>query len=211
MTRGTLDGFICRLDRGLRAITDVNISAQRPYPARTEAEEPNFDDSQYESSALMRVNHAGEVAAQALYHGQAVTAQDPQVQAALEKAAAEEGDHLAWCRTRLSELNAHPSRLNFIWYAGSFLIGATAGLLGDKWSLGFLAETEHQVVAHLDRHLQRLPEKDTRSRAIIKQMREDEHRHATAALTAGGAPLPNVVKGMMRATSGIMTRTAYRW
>jgi len=211
MTRDNLDAFIGRLDRALRAVTDVNISAQRPYPAGAAADEPGPGENPHESGALMRVNHAGEVAAQALYHGQAATARNPRLRAALEEAGAEEGDHLAWCRMRLSELEAHPSRLNFIWYAGSFLIGATAGLLGDRWSLGFLAETEHQVVAHLDRHLQRLPEQDARSRVIIQQMREDEHRHATAALAAGGAPLPNVVKRLMRAISGIMTHTAYRW
>ena len=156
------------------------------------------------------MDHAGEVAAQALYHGQAVTARTRQLRGAMEQAAREEGDHLCWCRERLDELGDEPSKLDPIWYAGSFLIGAAAGLAGDKWSLGFVVETERQVMRHLEGHLASLPERDARSRAILAQMREDEGVHATTALESGAAELPEPVKRLMTLTARIMTETAYR-
>jgi len=158
----------------------------------------------------MRVNHSGEVSAQGLYQGQALTAKLPDVRAKMEQAAIEENDHLVWCEQRLKDLDARKSLLNPIWYGGSFLIGATAGLLGDKWSLGFVAETEHQVVRHLDEHLESLSESDERSRAILDQMKIDEAKHATTALHHGGADLPTAVKKIMGLMSKVMTRTAYR-
>jgi ubiquinone biosynthesis monooxygenase Coq7 len=157
----------------------------------------------------MRINHSGEVAAQALYQGQALTARLPGVRDKMERAAEEENDHLVWCERRINELGSHKSYLNPFWYAGSFAIGALAGAAGDKWSLGFVAETERQVVRHLDEHLSRLPEHDQRSRAVLEQMKEDEGHHATVALEAGGAELPEPVKKLMSLTSRVMTRTAY--
>jgi len=163
-----------------------------------------------ENLAEAELNHSGEVSAQGLYQGQALTARLPGVREKMEQAAIEENDHLVWCEQRLKDLDAHKSLLNPFWYTGSFLIGATAGMLGDKWSLGFVAETEHQVVRHLDEHLNSLPEKDARSRAILEQMKVDEAKHATTALHHGGAPLPAPVKGLMGLMSKVMTRTAYR-
>ena len=161
------------------------------------------------SAGLMRVNHSGEICAQALYSGQALFARDPKVRAVLEKAAAEERDHLAWCRERLAELAARPSFLDPAWYAGSFALGVVSGLAGDRWSMGFLAETESQVERHLETHLGRLPVDDARSRAVILQMRDDEHRHGESGRALGAADLPYPVKLAMRAASGVMTRTAY--
>ena len=157
----------------------------------------------------MRVNHAGEVAAQALYQGQAVTARQDSVRAAMEKAALEENDHLAWCAQRIHELSGHPSYLNPAWYAGSFAIGVLAGLAGDAWGLGFVVETEHQVVRHLDNHLRQLPESDLKSRAILEQMRQDESHHATVALESGGNELPDEIRILMSLASQVMIRTAY--
>lgn len=157
----------------------------------------------------MRVNHSGEIAAQGLYQGQALTAGSPATRAALEKAAAEEGDHLAWCRERLDELGSRPSLLNPLWYAGSVAIGALAGLAGDRMSLGFMAETERQVEGHLADHLDRLPADDIRSRTIVQQMQADEIGHGRAALDAGAAELPQPVPKLMRLTARIMTGTAY--
>ena len=161
------------------------------------------------AAGLMRVNHAGEVAAQALYRGQSLAARDAAVRAAMEAAAREEHDHLAWCRTRLEELGAAPSRLVPFWYAGSFAIGAAAGLAGDRWSLGFVVETERQVVEHLDDHLARLPAGDRRSRALLERMRADEQRHATRAHAAGAVALPPIIRCAMRTASKVMTRSAY--
>ena len=182
---------------------------QRSYPAE------NIDDCELNDSdrrhiaGLMRVNHSGEVSAQALYQGQSITARNEEVRSKLEQAALEENDHLAWTENRLHELGDRTSHLNPLWYVGSFAIGALAGLTGDKWSLGFLAETEHQVVKHLDRHLEKLPDKDSRSRAILEQMKTDEARHATTALDHGGEELPVPVKKLMQAMSKVMTRSAY--
>lgn len=162
-----------------------------------------------ESIRLMRVNHAGEVAAQALYEGQAATARDAVIRAHLESAGREEYDHLVWCETRLRELGGETSLLTPFWYAGSLVIGAAAGLSGDRWSLGFVAETERQVEEHLSDHLRRLPPGDGRSRAILEQMQADEVRHGADAMAAGGTPLPKPVRSVMRVVAKVMTRTAY--
>jgi ubiquinone biosynthesis monooxygenase Coq7 len=161
------------------------------------------------SAALMRVNHSGEIAAQALYHGQALVARSEATRELLLKSAREETDHLAWCETRLKELESRPSLLNPLWYAGSFAIGALTGLLGDRASLGFVVETERQVEGHLDEHLARLPPDDTRSRAILEAMRSDEIIHGATAKSAGGAELPSPVRSLMRSTARVMTGTAY--
>lgn len=185
------------------------LTSERPLPA-TKDEGGELTPQEWATSArLMRVNHAGEVAAQALFRGHASTAGSPWARAHMERAAEEENDHLAWCERRVRELDSRPSILNPLWYLGSFAIGALAGQAGDKWSLGFVAETEHQVVRHLDKHLARLPARDTRSRAILAQMRGDELQHATAALAAGAAPLPAPVKTLMGLVSKVMTGTAY--
>jgi 3-demethoxyubiquinol 3-hydroxylase len=162
-----------------------------------------------EAARLMRVNHAGEVAAQALYRGQALTARDPRTARSMLKAAAEEMDHLAWCDERLKELNGRTSLLNPLWYAGSFLLGGVAGVLGDRASLGFIAETERQVESHLRDHLERLPADDRRSRAILEQMTHDEIQHGAQATALGGKELPLWLKGAMRLTSKLMTRGSY--
>jgi len=162
-----------------------------------------------ESSALMRINHTGEVCAQALYQGQALTARDSIVQNNLTQAACEETEHLAWTERRIKELGGRKSLLNPLWYGGSFFIGTAAGMLGDKWNLGFLAETERQVEAHLARHLQQLPQQDEKSRAILNQMKIDESQHATTAMHNGGVELPATVKLLMKLGSKVMTQTTY--
>lgn len=168
----------------------------------------NLDEKKH-SAGLMRINHCGEVCAQALYQGQALTAKLPEVRVKMEQAAAEENDHLQWCSQRLKQLDSRVSLFNPLWYAGSFSIGAIAGVIGDKWSLGFVAETEHQVVRHLDSHLEKLPIHDNQSRVILEQMREDELHHATVALAAGGAELPQPIKQLMSLMSKVMTSTVY--
>jgi len=205
-----VDRLVLGVDRALRAALGAHPDAARPSPARALDEAPLDDAERRHAAGLMRVDHAGEVAAQALYQGQALTARRRELREHLERAAAEENDHLAWCEERLEALGGHASRLTPLWYASSFLIGAAAGAAGDRWSLGFVAETERQVVAHLDGHLTRLPPADARSRAVLEQMREDEGRHATAALEAGGAPLPGVVRRAMAAAARVMTGSAYR-
>ena len=205
-----LDRVIIDLDRGLRGLAGETPAAGRDNPAGDLPETPMSEAQRRHAAGLMRVDHAGEVAAQALYHGQAVTARNPRVRKAMERAAREEGDHLRWCRERLAELDDQASRLDPLWYLGSFLIGATAGLAGDRWSLGFVAETERQVVHHLDGHLEALPEADARSRAILEQMRVDEGAHATTAVESGAAELPQPVKRLMTLTARVMTETAYR-
>ena len=161
------------------------------------------------AAALMRVNHSGEICAQALYQGQALTARDPAVQLQLQQAAQEETEHLAWTARRVQDLGGHLSLLNPLWYGGSLAIGAVAGLLGDKWNLGFLAETERQVGAHLQSHLAQLPQQDEKSRAVVSQMYADETRQADKATQLGGAELPAPVKLAMQASSKVMTKTAY--
>jgi len=209
-TYSSLDRLLMHLDTGLRTVFGAPTLTERPNPAQPVAEAELSESERRHVGGLMRVNHSGEVAAQGLYQGQALTAKLPRVREKMERAALEENDHLAWCKQRLDELGDHTSYLNPVWYLGSVAIGAAAGLAGDRWSLGFVAETEHQVVSHLDRHLADLPEQDGRSRAILEQMKEDEGRHATAALRAGGAALPGPVQTLMRLSSKVMTGTAYR-
>ena len=205
-----IDRLVIAFDRALRGATRVDHVSGSESPAGDAADDGLDDRERRHSAGLMRVNHAGEIAAQALYHGQSITARDAATRAAMEQAAREESDHLAWCRTRLEELGSAPSRLDPLWYAGSLAIGAGAGLAGDRWSLGFVVETERQVVEHLDDHLSRLPAGDRRSRALLQRMRADEQRHATRARAAGGTALPRIVRRAMRAASKVMTGTAYR-
>jgi 3-demethoxyubiquinol 3-hydroxylase len=202
-----LDPLIGALDRALRAVF-TPARGLRPVPG--DAKVPQLSEaSRVKSAALMRVNHAGEIAAQALYHGQAFAARAGATCELLVKAAHEETDHLAWCETRLKELHARPSLLNPLWYAGSFAIGVLAASLGDRASLGFVVETERQVEGHLGSHLERLPAEDTRSRAIVEAMRSDEVAHGEHARAAGGSTLPVPVSTLMRYVSGLMTATAY--
>lgn len=203
-----LDQLIIAFDNSLRTVF-VPARAARPNPASGLADADLGDPEKREAESLMRVNHVGEVCAQALYQGQALTARNPEARSALEEAAQEETDHLAWCEDRLNELGGRKSLLNPVWYAGSFALGAAAGALGDKWNLGFLAETERQVEAHLDEHLKQLPEQDARSRAIVEQMKEDEIRHAETAVHYGAAELPPPVKLAMRGMSLVMKRIAH--
>jgi len=207
-TLSKLDELVAIADTGLRTVFGRPVQ-DRPNPAGEQAGELN-DEQRKLSGQLMRVNHTGEVCAQALYQGQALTARDSKVRADLARASQEENDHLAWCAQRLAQLGTHTSRLNPLWYGGSFAIGVLSGLLGDRVNLGFLAETERQVVQHLEGHLQRLPTEDQASRAIIEQMKIDEGKHATQALHAGGLELPDPVKRLMRATSKVMTTIAAR-
>jgi ubiquinone biosynthesis monooxygenase Coq7 len=204
-----LDLLIDQADRALRA-TLGRPAAQRPNPGASQLDHLADNEARRHAAGLMRVNHAGEVAAQGLYHGQALTARRPEIRAAMERAAREEGDHLAWCRDRLDELGDRPSLLAPLWYAGSVAIGSLAGAAGDRWSLGFMAETERQVEGHLEDHLSRLPEGDDRSRAILEQMKADEVKHAESAMAAGGAQLPAPVRLLMKLTARVMTTTAYR-
>jgi ubiquinone biosynthesis monooxygenase Coq7 len=181
----------------------------RATPGEDLADAPMEAAQRSHAAALMRVNHTGEVCAQALYQGQALTARAPQAQAALERAAQEETEHLAWTGQRIEELGGRPSVLNPLFYAGSFAIGAAAGLVGDRWNLGFLAETERQVVEHLEGHLKTLPAEDRKSRAIVAEMRLDEARHATTALEHGAGELPAPARALMRLASRLMTRSSY--
>ena len=204
-----LDSGIAALDRALRAVLAPARTSRSIPTVDTEPAEPLSEADRRTSAALMRVNHAGELAAQALYHGQALVARSESTRAMLLATARSESDHLAWCETRLSELAARPSLLNPLWYMGSFLIGASAALLGDRASLGFVAETERQVEGHLDEHLDRLPAGDTRSRAILEAMRGEEIAHGAAAAAAGGVRPPAPVCALMRRTARIMTGSAY--
>lgn len=203
-----LDRLLGQADLALRA-SFGRPATRRPSPGDDQSDRLADEAQRRHAAGLMRVNHAGEVAAQGLYHGQALTARDGHIRRHMLEAARDEGDHLAWCRDRLRELGSGPSLLNPLWYAGSFVIGALAGAAGDRVSLGFVAETERQVEGHLEDHLRRLPEADERSRAILDQMKTDEVGHADAAVAAGGAELPMPVKRLMRMTAGVMTRTAY--
>jgi ubiquinone biosynthesis monooxygenase Coq7 len=207
-TFGVLDRLIGGIDKTIKVLA-APARAARPFPAPPGGELVLEDPEREESVRLMRVNHAGEVAAQALYQGQALTARQPTVADALHQAASEEMDHLAWCEQRLEELQGRTSVLNPLWFAGSFAIGALAGVLGDRYSLGFIAETEKQVEAHLHGHLERLPAADFRSRAIIEQMSRDEVAHGAKATALGAHPLPFPVRAAMRLTSRVMTRGAY--
>jgi 3-demethoxyubiquinol 3-hydroxylase len=206
----SLDRLLSGLDSALRAVAAPSPRAARPFPAEDVPEQSLSDAERRHAAALMRVNHAGEVAAQGLYQGHAAVARSAETAAHMRAAADEERDHLAWCEQRLTELHARPSRLRPLWYAGSWLIGAASGGLGDRWSLGFVAETERQVSEHLTGHLDRLPAGDGRSRALVRQMREEERQHGHAATRAGAARLPSAVRGLMQGASRIMTTTAYR-
>lgn len=204
-----IDQLVIGFDQALgHALGRENVAA-RETPGASAGEELTAGAERRHVAGLMRVNHAGEVCAQALYQGQGLTAKDPAVKAGMQQSAAEEIDHLVWCEQRLRELDSHTSVLNPLWYLGSFTIGAFAGLLGDKWSLGFVTETERQVVRHLQSHLEKLPPADAKSRRILEQMKIDEGRHATIAMEAGAAELPPPVKTLMRLCSKIMTTTAY--
>jgi ubiquinone biosynthesis monooxygenase Coq7 len=203
-----IDRFIVGFDKGLRTLFAPAPTA-RAVPG-SEQPEPMLDEKERElTAALMRVNHTGEVCAQALYHGQAMTARDSAARDALDRAAQEETEHLAWTERRIAELGGRKSLLGPAWYAASFAMGAAAGLAGDRWNLGFLAETERQVVRHLEGHLERLPAGDRRSRAILEQMKDDESRHAASAFKHGAGELPWPVRAAMRFTSRVMTTTAY--
>lgn len=203
------DRLIGTLDNSLRTVA-ARVHASRPTPGE-QAEQPLLDEAQRrESAALMRVNHVGEVCAQALYQAQALSSRDAVLQARLDQASREENDHLAWTRQRLDELGGRPSLLNPLWYAGAFAIGLVAGRLGDRVSLGFVIETERQVEAHLAGHMQRLPQADQRSRAIVEAMKADEVGHADMAAEAGGVPLPAPVRLLMRGAAKVMTTVAHR-
>jgi ubiquinone biosynthesis monooxygenase Coq7 len=205
-----MDRFISELDTALRTINPPQKrEALRPYPANGFDEAPLSTKEQKHCAGLMRVNHSGEVCAQALYQGQALTAHLTHVKQQMMDAAREETDHLAWCEQRLNELNSQPSRLNILWYSGSLILGALAGWAGDKISLGFVAETERQVTAHLQAHIQALPEEDNKTKRILKQMQEDEERHAECAVHAGGIELPDVIKQLMNGVSKLMTKSSY--
>ena len=203
-----LDRFIIAFDNGLRTVLAPAHSA-RQHPDQNIRDSGLGTDEKQLAAALMRINHSGEICAQALYQGQSLTARWPAARTALEQAAAEETDHLAWTARRVEELGGRVSLLNPLWYAASFALGAAAGLLGDKWSLGFLAETERQVEGHLAGHLERLPPQDQKSRAVLVQMKTDEARHARSAVEHGAAELPVPVKRAMRLGSRVMTRIAF--
>lgn len=204
-----IDRAIELFDAALRTVAGVRLPV-RPSPAEPHREAELTPASRAHAAALMRVNHVGEVCAQALYQGQALTARDPGNRAALEQAAAEERDHLAWSADRIRELGGRPSLLNPLWYAGSLAMGVVAGALGDRWNLAFLAETERQVEAHLAGHLQRLDPEDLRTRAVVEAMRADEQKHRETAIGLGAAEMPEPLKLGMRAAAKVMTTVAYR-
>lgn len=202
------DSLIGHIDHALNNIF-CKQPTQRPFPAESAVGDLSMTTEEKQKAAgLMRVNHAGEMAAQALYHGQSLTARDPSLKDKLYGASVEESDHLNWCRRRLEELGEKPSLFDPLWYVGSFAIGVTAGIAGDRWNLGFLEETEKQVVRHLDSHLKRLPAQDSRSRAIVEQMKIDEQGHADLAHNLGAASLPEPAKQLMQITSKVLTNLA---
>jgi ubiquinone biosynthesis monooxygenase Coq7 len=205
----SMDRLIGEFDRALRAVAGV-ARASRPSPGESVPESELDANERAQAAALMRVNHVGEVCAQALYQGQSLTARNDQAKSALLKAADEEEDHLAWSADRIHELGGRLSLLNPVWYAGSFAIGAAAGALGDKWNLAFLAETERQVEEHLSGHLEALPAKDQRTRLVVEAMRADEAKHRDTAIQLGAAELPSAIKMAMHFASKVMTTVAYR-
>ncbi len=203
------DKCILNFDRGLRTVFGRPPVTERPAPDQG-MPLPDLSESERRlSEGLMRVNHTGEICAQALYQGQAMSARTREVQDRMQRAADEENDHLVWCETRIHELHGHTSYLNPFWYLASLGIGVVAGAAGDKWSLGFVTETEYQVCHHLEQHLQRISEQDLKSRVILEQMKEDEMRHADMAIEAGAAELPRPIKRLMNLQSKLMTGTAY--
>jgi len=205
-----IDQCLIQFDQALRTIVPGASHAHRLSPANKVDDVDLNDRDRKHVAGLMRINHTGEVCAQALYQGQAATARLDEVREAMETAAGEEVDHLAWCEERLQELNARPSIFNPLWYTMSYGLGALAGIAGDKWSLGFVAETENQVCEHLEDHLNKLPEEDEKSKAILEQMLVDEKQHETTARDAGGTDLPNPLKQAMTAMSQVMKETTYR-
>lgn len=196
-------------DSALKTQFGIHDSEPRENPATRLEEAELSQDEKKHAASLMRINHTGEICAQALYQGQALTAKLPDIRQEMEQAALEEVDHLAWCSERIKELDSHESILNPLWYAGSFVIGAAAGLAGDKWSLGFVAETEKQVSKHLESHLEKLPEQDVKSKAILIQMHQEELQHAENAINHGAAELPKPVKNIMGLVSKVMTKSVY--
>ena len=206
------DRLINEIDQSLRTVLTTAPTTERSYPAKDIKElTPLTDNERKTSSRLMRINHSGEIAAQGLYRGQALTAKREDIREQMERSAMEENDHLNWCETRIKELDSHKSYLNPLWYWGSFSIGAIAGLVGDKWSLGFVKETEDQVVRHLDSHLTQLPANDLPDMVILQKMKEDEQHHADVAVKAGGAKLPWVIRKItMPLTSKVMTTLSSR-
>ena len=204
-----LDQFMISLDQGVRTVFGRPQITERPNPAK-KVPDTDLDDREREHTArLMRINHTGEVCAQALYQGQALTAKLPEVRSKMDRAAKEENDHLDWCESRIEELGGRKSLLNPLFYASSFAIGALAGAAGDKWSLGFVVETERQVESHLEGHLAQVDQADQRTRVILEQMKEDEIGHANMAQAAGGAELPGPIKLAMQLTSKVMTKSVY--
>lgn len=209
-TQSTLDKLCSAADNALRTLHGSYQTTQRENPAAALSAPELSPEEKKHAAGLMRINHCGEICAQALYQGQALTARLPDVRAQMEQAAKEENDHLAWCDQRLKQLNTHTSLLNPLWYIGSFSLGALAGLAGDQWSLGFVAETERQVVKHLDEHLRKLPKNDLCSKAILQKMQQDELHHAEAAEAAGGAKLPSAVQSGMKLMAKAMKSIVYR-
>jgi len=205
-----LDRLLSGINSALTTVAGPPTRPTRENPAGDLPEAELTDEEKSHAAGLMRVNHAGEVAAQGLYQGHAAASRDPSIEQQMRHAAEEELDHLGWCEQRLDELGSRPSILGPLWYAGAFLLGAASGALGDRWALGIVEETERQVSEHLTSHLGRLPESDTRSRAIVLQMRDEEEAHGENARAAGASELPNSVKNLMRLTAKIMTNTAYR-
>jgi len=205
-----LDKLILESDKALKTVLGKPETSERPTPGQELEERELSEQERKRSIGLMRVNHSGEVSAQALYQGQALTAKLPDVRQAMEQAAIEENDHLVWCEQRVHYFGGHTSLLNPFWYASSFAIGAIAGKIGDKWSLGFVAETEKQVIKHLDEHLEKISEDDLKSRAVLEQMKTDEAHHGTVALEAGGVALPPPVRFAMGLMSKVMTTSSYR-
>ena len=204
-----LDKLCLGIDQAVRALTDNAKTTGEPYPAHHANQSELLEDERKHAAGLMRVNHTGEICAQALYHGQGLVSREAALQTKLQQAAIEEGDHLAWCKQRLDELHSHTSYLNPLWYAGSFGIGMIAGMVGDKWSLGFVVETERQVIKHLENHIAALPRQDKSSHQILARMEQDEAKHRDDAIAAGAHELPGIIKKIMALTSKIMVKTAY--
>lgn len=205
------DHLLINMDQALRTLFGRPLVTERPNPAEECVHSELPEEQRDHVARLMRINHTGEVCAQALYQGQALTARKPEVRRSMERSAQEENDHLAWCEERVEELGGRLSLLNPFWYGGSFALGALAGLAGDKWSLGFVAETEKQVEGHLDEHLAQVPESDCRTRAILEQMKTDEILHGQKAKALGGVELPTPVKAAMKLMSKVMTASVYRF
>jgi len=204
-----LDRLCLGVDQAVRTLSGTTKNTGKVNPAKNILEHDLTEKQRQQSASLMRVNHAGEVCAQALYHGQSVGSRTDRLQKKMQQAALEEGDHLTWCQQRLDELSSHSSYLNSIWYTGSFCIGMVAGMIGDEWSLGFVAETEQQVIKHLKAHLYLLPKEDERSQAILTQMEKDETKHRDEAMASGAHHLPALVQTMMSLTSKVMVKAAY--